>query len=69
MKNHVRVNVDEILADSSADCYRLDGFRILARIIARKHLNVMSRTQATGEIASNKDNMRRTDPGDEDNGN
>jgi hypothetical protein len=42
MREHIKVNVEEILEDDGADSYRPDGFRILARMIARKCMKDIS---------------------------
>jgi hypothetical protein len=47
MSKHIKISVEELLVDTDIEGYRLDGFRILARMIARRYMSDMSQAQAT----------------------
>lgn len=47
MSKHRKISVEEILVDTDIEGYRLDGFRILARIIARRYMSDRSQAQVT----------------------
>jgi len=56
MRKRTKINVDEILADSAVDGYRPDGFRILARMIARRYMGDMSRGQSIKDADTSRPN-------------
>ena len=47
MKRRIDINVEQILGDTDVDGYRPDGFRMLARMIARKYMKDMIQCQTT----------------------
>jgi hypothetical protein len=61
MRKQFKVNVEEILDDSEVAGYRPDGFRILARMIARRHMEKMRQSQSTtGGDTSNSEEINET---------
>ena len=38
MSKHRKISIEEILTDTDPDRYRVDGFRLLAKMIARRHM-------------------------------
>jgi hypothetical protein len=61
MAKNMKINVEEILADGDIEGYRLDGFRILAKMIARRYMSDMSQARATtcGET-SRQENLSKS---------
>lgn len=57
MKRRIDINVEQILGDTDVDAYRPDGFRILARMIARRCMKDMRPAQ----MSTNGDSLG---PGD-----
>jgi hypothetical protein len=57
MSKHRKISVEEILADTGLEGYRVDGFRILARMIARRYMSDRSPAQMTtsGDTSRPKD--------------
>jgi len=67
MGKHIEINVEEILVDSSVDGYRVDGFRILARMIARKYMSDRQAQAATIENTSRPKDINGGKPENDDN--
>lgn len=58
MAKNMNINVEEILTDSDTEGYRFDGFRILAKMIARRYMSDMSLAQpATCRDTSRQENL------------
>jgi hypothetical protein len=67
MGKHIEINVEEILVDSSVDGYRVDGFRILARMIARKYMSDRQAQATTIENTSRPKDINGGKPENDDN--
>jgi hypothetical protein len=68
MSKYRKISVEEVLVDTDMEGYRLDGFRILARIIARRYMSDRSQAQvATSRDASRPEHLKERKPENEGN--
>jgi hypothetical protein len=68
MTIHRKISVEEILADTGLEGYRVDGFRILAKMIARRYMSDGSPAQmSTSDDKSRPKDLSETVPANEDN--